>query len=816
MPIEVSQLVAGLVPEATSLLFGAGSSIPSNAPSVGQLQRHFEAVFGVSARDYNLAEQTGIIEQRTRDRRRLIEELRSQFKGVSPTGALLNLPLYTWKSIYTTNYDDMVESSFKRRGRSLKVFSSNFDFGQRQMPGDVQLFKLHGTIESDVSDGNQSRIILTEGDYDYTSDFRQQLFDRLGADLASGTLVIIGHSLADPDIRSVVDRALTINRSAGGTGKIVLFMYTKDEGRAGLFEARGIDVCFGGIDDFFAGLASRVGASSSSAVLTSEDPLDHHPALRPATIDAAHALATGKPDVSGMYNGWPASYADIAAGLTFRRDLADPITDQLVAGEKHVAVLLGPSGVGKTTAARQIVRRLSELGFWAWEHKPEQPLLAYKWREVAANLRNNDRVGCLLIDDAHLELAEINDLLDYLNSDISKNLRLILVSTSNQWLPRIKTPSLHKSSTEHQINKVHQSEIDRLLNLIENSHELSSLVEDSFSGFSRAERRRRLVQRCEADMFVCLKNIFASEKFDDIILREYATLEHTLQDVYKIVAAMEAAGVRVRRQLVIRLLGIPSDQVSAILARLTDIIHEQSVDERLGIYSWRGRHRVIMNIVADHKYYPEKQKFDLLSNVIDSVQPSYDIEIRTLRELCGDEGGISSISDKKQQNILLRKMLSVAPRERVPRHRLIRNLISLGDYERAETEVRLFEKDFKLDGPAARYKIDLGVARAIYSPGLLDEDRFVLLDKVRESAANLASRFSQNKQVLTSYCEVGLHIARYTGDGSVFLAAINELKSAEQKTGDADISRRIARLEHRMDMIVTASADEPALEFEDE
>ena len=49
---------------------------------------------------------------------------------------------------------------------------------------------------------------------------------------------------------------------------------------------------------------------------------------------------------------------------------------------------------------------------------------------------------------------------------------------------------------------------------------------------------------------------------------------------------------------------------------------------------------------------------------------------------------------------------------RVPRHRLIRNLISTGDYDQAETEIRVFESDFSLDGPVYRYKVNLMVARA--------------------------------------------------------------------------------------------------------
>ena len=108
MPINIAELVSGLKPDRTILLFGAGSSVPSNAPSVQDLQRHLETVFDVSAQGYSLSEQTAIIEHQTRDRSRLIHELRSKFKGQRPTGALLNLPLYDWKSIFTTNYDNLL------------------------------------------------------------------------------------------------------------------------------------------------------------------------------------------------------------------------------------------------------------------------------------------------------------------------------------------------------------------------------------------------------------------------------------------------------------------------------------------------------------------------------------------------------------------------------------------------------------------------------------------------------------------------------------------------------------------------------------
>jgi hypothetical protein len=809
-------MVSGIKPEQTVLLFGAGSSIPSNAPSVGDLQAHLESVFGVPAKGYTLAEQAAIIEQKTQDRAQLIRELRVKFRGLRPTGALLNLPLYGWKGIFTTNYDLLIEDTYRRRDVPATVYSSNFDFGLRANSQSVQIFKLHGTIDKDITDGDRSRIILTQNDYDAASDFREQLYDRFKADIAGAHLVIIGYSLSDPDIKELVDRALSLNSKSGGGGKISLFCFSRDEYRAMLFESRGLAVCFGGLDEFFAALIKHIVPSHASTG-PSTDPLDMHPALRPTTIDVSHQQATGRPDVSAMFNGWPASYADIVAGYTFPRNVSIQLADQFSESQANIAILLGPSGVGKTTAARQTLGILLGRGFLCWEHKPEQSLSAEEWRKLAGYIKSTGMNACLFIDEAHAELSEINDLVDSLVTDGNKALRLLLVSSANHWYPRIKTPSLHKQGIEYSLNRIQGTEIDRLLDLAQNVTPVRALVEQRFAGFSRGERRQRLTQRCEADMFVCLKNIFASEKLDDIILREYAALNPYLQDIYKIVAAMECAGVRVHRQLIIRLLGIPATQINAILVGLSDIVHEQTVDERSGIYAWRGRHPVIMKIIADHKYYAIAKRYDLFSKVIDMIHPTYDIEIRTIRELCNLESGLATIGDRREQNVLLRKMISVAPGERVPRHRLIRNLIALGEYDQAETELRLFEKDFKLDGPAARYKIDLAVARAIRSPGLMDEDRLVLLDKARQSASAAASKFGANKSVLTAYCEVGVEIARLGGGRDVFDQAIEALKDAETKMGDPDISTRIARLESRMNSLqISGTVGPSATEIEEE
>ena len=400
MPVDLPTLTRNIEPERTVLLFGAGSSIPSGAPSVRQLQEHFARIFGVAASDYTLAEQAGIIENRTRDRAKLIQELRTQFRSIKPTGLLLNLPLCKWKSIYTTNYDELIEDCYKRRDREVTVYTCNFDFHIRDNPDSIQLFKLHGTLQKDEAFGDKSRLILTQADYDVTEKYREDLYSRLKGDLVGAHLVIIGHSLADPDIRSVVDRVLRLRGAAGSASKVSLLLYTPDQGRADLFEARGMDVCFGGLDDFFAGMVEHIVPSAAPAPNTG-DPLDVVHALRPSTIDVVHAL--GLPaDASSMYNGGPVSYADIRAGQTFKRNVARTIERQLQGDGKPIVILLGASGVGKTSAVRQALAELSNTCF-AWEHKAERPLPADKWYEVARLLRKEGKSGVLMIDDAHNE-----------------------------------------------------------------------------------------------------------------------------------------------------------------------------------------------------------------------------------------------------------------------------------------------------------------------------------------------------------------------------------------------------------------------------
>lgn len=795
MPTKLSDFVQGVQPDSTILFFGAGSSVPSGAPSVAEIIEQLSSKFSMPSSGFALPELTDLIEQRTKDRRRMINELQTMFRRARPTGGLLNVPLYEWKSIYTTNYDTLIEQAYEKKNYPLATYHSNFNFSVSPKNTRTKLYKLHGTIDEDVSIGGNSRIIITEADYNFAHEFRQHLFDTLKAELSESKLIIVGYSLSDHMIKDIINKSITLNSQAYSAGRIALLMYKTDEHRATLYEGRGLEVVFSGIDEFFAEMGKK-SPGPLFEIRASDNHLERQPGLVPTTLDVSHEIETGRAEPSRMFNGWPASYADIDHKLTFERTVADGVADYLKSASGLCVLLLGASGVGKTTAARQAMLKLRQSRYSCWEHKSDYTLSVDDWLSVAKSLHRASEIGVLFVDDAHSHLHQLNDLIDALVSEKLTSLVLIMASSRSSWRPRYKTPTFFKTHQLFTLSRLGEDEIDRLLSLIDTNPAIARLLEHSFSGFNRVERRRRLVDRCEADMFVCLRNIFASESFDNIILREFAELSEESQEIYRLVAALETSGVRVHRQLVIRLLKIRMTAIEKIMDNLTDIVSEYTIDPKRHIYGWKGRHPVINEIITKHKFDDTKEIVRLFDLVIDNILPTYEIEIRSIIELCNIETGIARIPDKNVQNRLLAKMVSVATGERVPRHRLIRNLIELNKFDDAQTEIRIFEKDFKRsDGPVTRYKIKLLVERAIRTQGILDEDRLAILRRAQELAVASIRRYAQHAAVLSAYCDVGFQILKLSGDVSCFDDALSQLRDAETRLGDTEITHIIRRYE---------------------
>ena len=105
----------------------------------------------------------------------------------------MKLPL-----IYTTNYDSIIERAFDLRRESYHKIANLDDIASAPNDTSTQIVKLHGTFEDDDS------LVLTETNYFDRLEFESPIDIKMRADILGKTLLFIGYSLSDINIRYMI------------------------------------------------------------------------------------------------------------------------------------------------------------------------------------------------------------------------------------------------------------------------------------------------------------------------------------------------------------------------------------------------------------------------------------------------------------------------------------------------------------------------------------------------------------------------------------------------------------------------------------
>lgn len=796
--IPLSDMAAAIEPESTVLLLGAGASVPSGAPTGAELAHDLGTKLAPSVPvGDELEEVASILEVRV-GRHALVNATRERFEGLRPSGGLLALPEFPWRRIYTTNFDRLVELAYQHARKELAPIRSNFDFERGDRLGVTQLLKIHGCLSQDFVDGRPGRLVLTEFDYDDYAGFREALFRQLDADLMTSDVVIVGQSLADRHLKALMTQAAQLQAQRGAPGRLFAVVYERDEDRAALFHRRGISTSFGGLDEFLYELSQTHEPKSPSEV-DEGNRLLLKPVLRTAAIDVDQM--TMEPNAVRLFNGRPATYADIRGRLTFRRSAQTRLLQFLDQSQLQFITVVGVAGVGKTTLARQTLLAAAEAGFYGWEYVRDLPFAFEDWLEVDEQLRDRDAKGVLFIDECTSVLGQVNQLAVRLAERGPGGLRLLLTASLSQWRPRRKASWLYARGKELRLSELDAADIERLVQLVEDQPKIRELTDPAFAKLSRSDKVNQLAARAQADMFVCLKNIFAAEALNTILLREYAELDASQQDVYRVVAALQASGGRVHRQMVLRVLNLRADQITGLLGAMEGLVDEYEVSAPLGLYTWETRHEVIARVIAQYSYPQESELYDLLAEVVRNTSPAVNIELRALRDMCNAEFGIPSLPRPQDRLKLFEMMVKVAPRERIPRHRMIREYLDLGELDAAAQTIRAAEQTVGLDRPLQRYKVQLELKRAREARNLAPEHRLSVLRLAERQAQEGIHRYADDKFAFSTYAEVGVAVAEETHDLGTLDDALREMAEASERLLDPALGQDLVRFEKTRDSL---------------
>ena len=114
-------------------------------------------------------------------------------------------------AVYTTNYDDLLERAFAIAGRAVLPVITYSDLATRPPVGTVQIVKYHGDFAVPET------LVLTESQYFERMTLDTAMDIRLRADALSRSLLFVGYSLSDVNVRYLLFR-LNKERSANICG----------------------------------------------------------------------------------------------------------------------------------------------------------------------------------------------------------------------------------------------------------------------------------------------------------------------------------------------------------------------------------------------------------------------------------------------------------------------------------------------------------------------------------------------------------------------------------------------------------------------
>ena len=134
-------------------------------------------------------------------RARLDQAIMDEFtKDAAPSEAHRILARLPVRTLWTTNYDKLIENAFNATGKRLDVKTVSRSIAVTMPRRDGVLYKMHG----DVQDPGDA--VLTKEDYETYHMTRQAFSTALEADLLTKTFLFLGFSFTDPNLDYVLAR----------------------------------------------------------------------------------------------------------------------------------------------------------------------------------------------------------------------------------------------------------------------------------------------------------------------------------------------------------------------------------------------------------------------------------------------------------------------------------------------------------------------------------------------------------------------------------------------------------------------------------
>lgn len=585
---------------------------------------------------------------------------------IIPAKFHFDIPKYKWASIFTTNYDRLIETCYENNIVSIQklipFLSDEQDIESYSISsGDLPLIKLHGCITR--THDESLPLILTVDQYNQYRKNRTGLFKYLFETAYKNTIVFVGHSLQDANIRSILKDLET--EAPNGERHYLLKPGLREVERDfwGQKKITALDITFEG---FINGLNSSVSENERvlGSIVSSEShyiqqffnthlpPSEELVASSERDFSVLHNAMSVKACIAkDFFKGMDQEWSPIADDVAIKRSLQKLIFDSVIMKpdserkfKTEFYIIKGEAGSGKSVLLRQLAWECmqSKIGVSIWA-KYGRPLDIDLLEELSA--KSGERLF-VFWDNAANNAIEMNR---FVSKAMKRELKVTVISAEryNEWNIRCEELD-EKITNKFSLKYLSEKEIEDLVESLEKHDSLGPLLMKK----SKQERCSELRDHHGRQLLVALHEATMGEPFEDIIFNEYSNIHpERAKSIYLTVCVLNRLKVPVRAGLISRIHEISFDDFKRDLYNPLEkvvIPIEYGRDDMF----FSARHSEIAEIVFRRALDKSEERYLEYINILSKLNINFSsdresyrflIKAKSLQELFPDFADVSAI-----------------------------------------------------------------------------------------------------------------------------------------------------------------------------
>ncbi len=660
----------------TSLFLGAGSSIPLGGPSGGELlnylKKHYSDIeFSYGDNFFDVCKD--IIDSGKYSRIDLQTIIFRYLNGLFPNEQLIDLVNLPWKTIFTTNYDVVIERIPEERlkNKIINVIKENHPKIKFNKIGLLNYIKILGSIDRPYRE--EGYPILTRTEFTTSFERRRMYYYTLTDCIREGSIIFIGYSFRDNLVFEIFEEILETTGINALRESYAIIPGSLDDKTRRMFEKFHIIHIKGTLDEFIKN-ANEQFLNYDFTSIPSEKILHvlGFPIEVPMTLENQceeyfsildqHFTISAYNDIKKFYNGEDSSYYPFLQNWDFQREIytfngalkpqlcklfGDKVKDGIKnrifrdfldpSPENNSRILLtGPAGSGKTIILKRLAFDWYTKGQPVVFIRPKGPTLDY------------------ILLDSFIEHVEKYIKKNKFGTSISRPRFLIICDNCGQMFQEYDKMYKHLTSRGKLITVVLSDRENRISKKIKNNL-LTYTIPESFSSDELKEFVEYILTQKIADtvseiipfienprynesFFALMYSIVDESKrpLNQIIRDQFVKLEGWAKIIYEYVCVFNNYKCNLPENLLVRstVNSWPEFRDNLLKNELNKVIFP--IDAENDEIDYRVHHPIIAEKTVDFFSDSKAQK---LIELINKINPNYDHEVRAIEYILVKEIG---------------------------------------------------------------------------------------------------------------------------------------------------------------------------------